>query len=160
MGTLAPQHNNISSARAQHLSLDILLAPTDICLGIRRVGSTLEVMKAESSFPIPQVEAGASLCFPSSFWVRWVAEGAWIRPSLKPTVALKQPQMWIWRFCFIICSEYTVNQGFWAQKSCRQMATTSLWPRLCGPLSLSKGTTTHSQLERRLCWHPAAQMLC
>lgn len=35
-----------------------------------------------------------------------------------------------------------------------------LWSWLFVPLSLSKGVTKHPQLECRLCWHPAAQMLC
>lgn len=34
-----------------------------------------------------------------------------------------------------------------------------LWPGLFVPLSLSKGVMKHPQLEHRLCWHPAAQML-
>lgn len=116
MGTWAPQHTS-SSARAQRLSLDISLAPTSNFLGTRGLDSSLEAHEGRIKFswvtPIPQVEAGARLCFQSSFWVRWEAEGAWVRPSLKPTGALKWSKMWIWRFCFIICSSYTMNGGFW-----------------------------------------------
>lgn len=106
--------------------------------------------------------------------VRW-QKGAWLRPHIaakrQPIAEARCATDAAWNvdlealaLTSALNTQWTI--AFMRRKSASRcyhlwsIQQSFLWPQLCVPLSLSKGVMTHSQLECRLCWHPATQMLC